>query len=114
MLRLSQQIDGDTAKGSWYLLDISASGGETANPIILLGLYHETYRRDDGVWRIASLALRYLRHECATGAGYEPTEFEWSFDDYMLDGVDNNQAPDSVFVEFLRAAQIELPLQLAL
>ncbi|MDA0163919.1 PD-(D/E)XK nuclease family protein [Solirubrobacter ginsenosidimutans] len=30
---------------------------------------------------------RYIRHETATGAGFEPTQLEWSFDDYMLDGV---------------------------
>ncbi|MBE2318458.1 PD-(D/E)XK nuclease family protein [Solirubrobacter sp. CPCC 204708] len=30
---------------------------------------------------------RYIRHECATGAGYEPVQLEWSFDAYMLDGV---------------------------
>ena len=30
---------------------------------------------------------RYIRHECATGAGYEPVQLEWSFDAFMLDGV---------------------------
>ena len=30
---------------------------------------------------------RYIRHEAATGAQYEPAQLEWSFDDFMLDGV---------------------------
>lgn len=30
---------------------------------------------------------RYIRHECATGAGYEPEQLEWSFDAFMIDGV---------------------------
>ena len=30
---------------------------------------------------------RYIRHEAANGAGYEPTQLEWSFDDFMIDGV---------------------------
>ena len=30
---------------------------------------------------------RYIRHECATGAGYEPVQLEWSFDAFMIDGV---------------------------
>ncbi|HET6551432.1 MAG TPA: PD-(D/E)XK nuclease family protein [Solirubrobacter sp.] len=30
---------------------------------------------------------RYIRHEAATGAGYEPGELEWSFDALMIDGV---------------------------
>jgi hypothetical protein len=30
---------------------------------------------------------RYIRHEAANGAAWEPAQLEWSFDDYMLDGV---------------------------
>jgi ATP-dependent helicase/DNAse subunit B len=30
---------------------------------------------------------RYIRHEALNGAGYEPTQLEWSFDDFMIDGV---------------------------
>lgn len=30
---------------------------------------------------------RYIRHECATGAAYEPEQLEWSFDAFMIDGV---------------------------
>jgi hypothetical protein len=30
---------------------------------------------------------RYIRHECATGAGFEPEQLEWSFDAFMIDGV---------------------------
>jgi hypothetical protein len=57
----------DTATGVWQLADLLDFPGVTLHG---RGLYHETYRCEDGVWRIASLALRYLRHEwVSTEAG---------------------------------------------
>ncbi len=46
---------------------------------------------------------RYLRHEAKTGAAYEPTQLEWSFDDYMLDGVAVSGRVDRVDVDGTRA-----------
>jgi len=46
---------------------------------------------------------RYIRHEAATGAGWEPTQLEWSFDDYMLDGVAVSGRVDRVDLQGDRA-----------
>ena len=54
------EIDGDEAKGSWYLLDIAARTGANENPLKLLGIYHETYRREADGWRMSSLTLQFL------------------------------------------------------
>jgi RecB family exonuclease len=46
---------------------------------------------------------RYIRHECATGAGYEPTELEWSFEDFALDGVAVSGRVDRIDTDGRRA-----------
>ena len=46
---------------------------------------------------------RYIRHEAATGAGYEPTELEWSFDELMIDGVAVSGRVDRIDVDGRRA-----------
>lgn len=51
------RIDGDEATGTWYLLDCSTMGFE--QPPRVLGIYDETYRRDDGAWKMSSLTLRF-------------------------------------------------------
>ena len=52
------EIDGDTAAGTWYLLDCFTHG-VGANPLNILGYYAETYRRLDGVWKISSMKLHF-------------------------------------------------------
>jgi len=47
-------IEADTARGSWYLLN-AVAGSE--QPVRLVGVYEDEYRRVDGSWRIASLTL---------------------------------------------------------
>jgi len=51
------RIDGDEATGTWYLLDCSTVGFE--QPLRVLGVYDETYRRVDGTWKMSSLTLRF-------------------------------------------------------
>jgi ATP-dependent helicase/DNAse subunit B len=46
---------------------------------------------------------RYIRHEAATGAGYEPADLEWSFDDLMIDGVAVSGRVDRIDVDGTRA-----------
>jgi RecB family exonuclease len=46
---------------------------------------------------------RYIRHEARCGAAYEPTELEWSFEDYMLDGVAVSGRVDRVDTDGRRA-----------
>lgn len=52
-------VDGDTASGSWCLEDtiIAADYG-----LLIRGAayYHDTYRREDGVWRIATTGYQRL------------------------------------------------------
>ncbi len=51
-------LTGDeTAEGTCYLVDFETASKPDPNPLLLLGLYHDTYRKVDGSWRIASSAL---------------------------------------------------------
>jgi ketosteroid isomerase-like protein len=52
-------IDGDTATGTWYLLDCTLNEANVA-PLQIVGLYDEDYRKVNGEWRIARLTLKYL------------------------------------------------------
>jgi hypothetical protein len=57
-------LDDDNARGIWAMQDVIA--WEDRHPregwkaIVGRGHYHETYRRSDGRWRIATLALTRL------------------------------------------------------
>jgi ATP-dependent helicase/DNAse subunit B len=46
---------------------------------------------------------RYIRHEASTGAAFEPSQLEWSFDDYMIDGVAVSGRVDRVDTDGRRA-----------
>ncbi|MDO7842871.1 nuclear transport factor 2 family protein [Sphingomonas immobilis] len=52
-------VDGDEAEGTWYLLDFSLREANV-NPLLIVALYEERYRRVDGVWKYAFLKLNYL------------------------------------------------------
>jgi hypothetical protein len=41
----------------WYLLDCVTHGH--GNPLKVLGIYDETYRRVDGRWFMSSMTLRF-------------------------------------------------------
>lgn len=60
-------IDADNAKGIWSMQDVieweDRHPREGWKSILGRGHYHETYRRTDGVWRIATLTLTRLRLE---------------------------------------------------
>ena len=47
----------DTAEGSCYLVDFETASKSDPNPLLLLGLYHDRYRRIDGAWRISETRL---------------------------------------------------------
>lgn len=55
-------VDGDRAKGIWYLQDIFI---ELNHNITIMGsaLYHDTYRKVDGEWKIASTGYERLWEE---------------------------------------------------
>jgi len=44
-------VDGDTATGQWYIREFGIKFDEEYD---ISGVYHDTYRRDDGAWRFAS------------------------------------------------------------
>jgi ketosteroid isomerase-like protein len=50
-------ITGDTAKGGWYLLDCVL---RDKDPLQIIGIYNEDYRRVNGDWKIARMVLQYL------------------------------------------------------
>ena len=58
-------IDADNATGIWAMQDIieweNGHPREGWKSIIGRGHYHETYRRTEGTWRIATLSLTRLR-----------------------------------------------------
>lgn len=68
--------DDGTASGVWAMQD--AIEWETAHPrtgwkaILGRGHYHETYRIEDGAWRIATLTLTRLRLDVTWPEGQAP------------------------------------------
>ena len=72
-------VDGDTAVGSWAMQDtvVASEFG-----VIIRGgaYYQDTYRREDGVWRIRSTGYRrlYETMETLTGSETTLTAFMWA------------------------------------
>lgn len=64
------EVDGDDARGRWYLLDLHTLPGH-AQPVRILGRYDDTYRRENGRWRIArtSIDLLWLAESGAAAQG---------------------------------------------
>ena len=52
-------VDGENATGTWYLLDCSLREKDV-NPLQIVGIYDEKYRKEAGEWRIAHLHLKFL------------------------------------------------------
>lgn len=62
-------IEGpENASGVWALFDMLRFHEGPVSEMIGYGHYHETYRRTDGSWRIASSRLTRLRVECTMRA----------------------------------------------
>ena len=51
------EIDGDSATGTWYLLDCTTHGEGPA--LNILAVYDETYRRVEGEWKYTSVTLQF-------------------------------------------------------
>ena len=51
--------DETTAHGRWYLLDLRTTPG-VENPLILFGIYDETYEKTDDGWKIARTRIDFL------------------------------------------------------
>ena len=50
----------DTAEGRCYLIDFETASKPDPNPLLLLGLYADEYRRIDGQWRITRTCLEVV------------------------------------------------------
>lgn len=50
----------DTALGRCYLIDFETASKADPNPLLLLGLYADEYRRIDGQWRITGTRLEVV------------------------------------------------------
>jgi hypothetical protein len=54
------EVDGDDARGRWYLVDYDIEAG-ASQPIRLLAGYDDEYRRERGAWRISLSRLTIHR-----------------------------------------------------
>lgn len=52
------EVDGDGARGRWTISEQLVDGEGRAS--LLLALYHDAYRREDGAWRIVERRLEPL------------------------------------------------------
>ncbi len=50
----------DTAKGRWYLLDLSLTGPPDQNPLTLMGVYDDLYRKIEGQWKIERTYIDFI------------------------------------------------------
>ena len=66
------QIDGDNASGRWYMTEHLKS--KEGNPEMVLGVYDDRYRREDGHWLFAERRYRVL-YRAPTDASGEYTPY---------------------------------------
>lgn len=58
-MRSRSVLDDTTASGRWYLLDLHTAVG-VENPLILFGIYDDSYRKVDGRWLIDRTRIDFL------------------------------------------------------
>lgn len=52
-------VDETTARGRWYLINIRSTVGEE-NPLMLAGIYDETYKKTGDGWKIHRTRIDFL------------------------------------------------------
>ncbi len=57
----------DSATGSWFLLDLGM--GDNPNPVGLLGVYNDVYKKVDGEWFIHRTRIDHIWTQRAAGGG---------------------------------------------
>ncbi|MGG2396714.1 nuclear transport factor 2 family protein [Pseudomonas sp. SH1-B] len=62
-------LDDDRAEGRCYLIDFDASRAPSANPLLLLGIYADEYRRVNGQWLISRTRLDVIWPEPNVAGG---------------------------------------------
>ena len=62
------QLTGpDSATGSWFLLDLGM--GDNPNPVGLLGVYNDVYKKVDGEWFIHRTRIDHIWTQGSAGGG---------------------------------------------
>jgi hypothetical protein len=62
-------LDTDRAEGRCYLIDFETASKADPNPLLLLGIYSDEYRRVDGQWRISRSRLEHVWPQRNGGGG---------------------------------------------
>ena len=62
-------LDEDRAEGRCYLIDFDTSRPASVNPLLLLGVYADEYRRVDGQWLISRTRLDVVWPQPNVGGG---------------------------------------------
>ncbi|EJN18323.1 hypothetical protein PMI35_06170 [Pseudomonas sp. GM78] len=62
-------LDEDRAEGRCYLIDFATQRAPGQNPLLLVGLYADEYRRVDGQWLISRTRLDVVWPEPDVGGG---------------------------------------------
>ncbi len=57
----------DSATGSWFLLDLGM--GDNPNPVGLLGVYNDVYKKVDGEWFIHRTRIDHIWTQGSAGGG---------------------------------------------
>lgn len=57
----------DSATGSWFLLDLGL--GDNPNPMGLIGVYNDVYKKVDGEWFIHRTRIDHIWTQGAAGGG---------------------------------------------
>lgn len=53
-------LEPDLAEGQCYLIDFETASRPEPNPLLLLGIYTDEYKRVDGSWRISRSRLEHV------------------------------------------------------
>jgi ketosteroid isomerase-like protein len=75
----SINVNGDTATGRFYLLDFVLDTKASGNPLKMLGVYDDEYRREEGTWKISGIKLTFYwaSHVGPTG-GKLTSQLDWN------------------------------------
>ena len=53
-------VDGETAKGRWYLLDHVLNYDDKSDPMKIMAIYNEKYVKKDGSWKILHSHIEFV------------------------------------------------------
>ena len=60
---VSVSDDGQTASGSWYLIELAtmtrATGGDVNDAVVMSAVYNDTFVRENGEWRFKTVSVEF-------------------------------------------------------